>query len=199
MRVFAALVFLALATLCRSAETNPAAWSRYGVFEDEVRERNPALAETNGVILISAEKRPGAAIFVDECLTRALTNSISIGELRRWATNMIEKYRGGHAQHNGDLAVGLEDIPPAIRTIHLRVPACRFSYAEATNKFYTIRPDPQPARVSIRWQQSGEIERMQVSWYLYGIIVGPESFKLDPVFWYQREFAPGIYIWHGYK
>ena len=45
------------------------------------------------------------------------------------------------------------------------------------------------------------IEAVSINWYIYGVIVGPESFKptWDHELWYHRKLADGVYLWHGYK
>jgi hypothetical protein len=167
-----------------------------------------SMAETNAVLVFHAEKRAGAVVFVDECLTRGLTNSMSLAELRQWATNTIQRYRRLESilatnktpSKRYDL-VKSSDIPKALLTLHTNMPSCKFSYAAATNDFSTIGPTPSPCTVSFFRSDSGEIEALSIYWYIYGVIVGPESFVAkwvhDP--WYHRKLADGVYLWHGYK
>jgi hypothetical protein len=178
-----------------------------------------SMAETNAVLVFHAEKRPGAVVFVDECLTRGLTNSMSLAELRQWATNTIQRYRRWESilATNRALAkrydfVKSADIPKALLTLHTNIPACWVSYAASSNDFHTIGPTRSPCTVSFVRSESGEIQALYIYWYIYGVIVGPKSFqpnwrrpsgthptltKDEP--WYHRKPADGVYLWHGYK
>ena len=72
---------------------------------------------------------------------------------------------------------------------------------EAELRFRTIGPDKKAPEVGFYRSSEGTIQAMTLNWYLYSIIVGPESFKPDwehnP--WYHRKLAVGIYLCHGYK
>jgi hypothetical protein len=149
--------------------------------------------DTNDVVVFQSEKRPGAVIFVDECLTRGITNSMSFADLRAWATNVL-----GHYQQTRDTTIPKSDI---IDSLQKHTPSCRFSYASATNDFFTIGPDLEPPTVSFFQGNSGSVEAVSIRWYIYGIIVGPESFSptWEHAPWYHRKLSDGIYLWHGYK
>jgi hypothetical protein len=187
-------------------------------------------ADTNVLIIPAGDTRPGAVFFVDECLTRGLTNSISIRDLRTWATNVIQRYNqrqppvtGTNADENLYL-LSPTDVPEAIRSIQDRTPSCRsaqpmpkiegwdkymeiwsksagISKKEAEERWLTLDPDPDPPKVDFWRSDQGTIEAIGISWYEYGVIVGPESFKPkwehDP--WYYRKLEDGIYLYHGYK
>jgi hypothetical protein len=157
---------------------------------------NTATAYTNTPFTFHAEKRAGAVIFVDECLSRGLTNAMSLPELRSWATNVIVRYRSSDGTR-----VAAKDVPPQLQMLQTNIPTCRFSYTDSTNTYYSIGPDPAPPSVSVSRGLTGEVESVWISWYIYGIIVGPETFKpkwqTEP--WYHRKLADGIYLWHGYK
>jgi hypothetical protein len=156
-------------------------------------------AETNTLLVFHAEKRAGAMIFVDECLARGLTNSMAVAELRAWATNTIQRYQ--QPSKNRYALVPDSDIPKSVQMLQTRIPSCRFSYADATNVYFTIAPHRDPPKVDFFQGSSREIEAINISWYGYGVIVGPESFKPkwehEP--WYHRKLADGVYLWHGYK
>jgi hypothetical protein len=167
-----------------------------------------SMAETNAALVFHAEKRAGAVVFVDEGVTRGLSNSMSLSELRQWATNTIQRYRRWESIPATNKApskrydfVKSGDIPKALLTLHANIPSCRFSYAAATNDFYTIGPTPSPCTVSFFRSESGEIEAVSIYWYIYGVIVGSESFvahwENEPR--YHRKLADGVYLWHGYK
>jgi hypothetical protein len=164
-------------------------------------------AETNVLLEFHAEKRAGARIFVDECLARGLTNSMPMPDLRRWATNTLQRYRRLEsvlATNSGPDAkrfksVQKSDIPEAILSLHSRIPSCKFSYSDSTNRFFTIGPDPDPPRVGFFRDASGDIEAIRFDWYIYGIVVGDESFRTDWDPWYKRKLTEGVYLWHGYK
>jgi hypothetical protein len=185
-------------------------------------------ADTNVLIIPSGDHRAGAIYFVDECLTRGLTNSISVSDLRKWATNTIRVYQQREAVSAKTNTVRHSlvidaDVPQIIRTIQSRIPSCRneepapidgwdefvkqysksfaISREEAERRLRTIGPDPDPPTIDF-WRSSlGNIEAVTITWYIYGVIIGPESFKPewehDP--WYHRKLADGIYLWHGYK
>ena len=46
---------------------------------------------TNVLIIPKGDGRAGAIFFVDECLTRGLTNTMSVGELRKWVSPVESK------------------------------------------------------------------------------------------------------------
>src|SRR5580658_8503359 len=89
-------------------------------------------ADTNVLIIPRGDRRAGAVFFVDECLTRGLTNSISIRDLRTWATNVLQRYKrrqplvtgtnAGEKQYSSLLST---DVPETIRSIQNRIPSCR--------------------------------------------------------------------------
>jgi hypothetical protein len=187
-------------------------------------------ADTNVLIIPIADNRAGAVFFIDECLTRGLTNSISIGDLRAWATNIIQRYQqqellltGTNANQKQYSLPLPRDIPQAIRSIQNRIPSCRstkplpnavgldklaeslskvcgVSRQEAEAWLATIGPDKDPPEVDFWRSPQGRIEAVTISWYIYGIIVGPDSFKPDweHAPWYSRKLVDGIYLWHGY-
>lgn len=161
-------------------------------------------ADTNVLIIPSGDHRAGAIYFVDECLTRGLTNSISIGDLRKWATNTIRIYQQREAASVNTNTVRypsvLEaDVPECIRTMQSHIPCCRsdepmpikgwdefvkqyskslaISKEEADRQLRTIGPDPVPPAVDFWRSSSGAIEAVTITWYIYGVIVGPESFR----------------------
>src|SRR5688572_3259786 len=81
-------------------------------------------AETNVLIIPPEDKRAGAVFFVDECLTRGLTNSISISDLRKWATSTIQLYKNKEAELTSARATPMRyfavlaaDVPDSIRSI----------------------------------------------------------------------------------
>jgi hypothetical protein len=155
--------------------------------------------ETNSVLIFPADKRPGAIIFVDECLTRALTNSMTIGGLREWATNIIQQYNQRPDFRTAELSA--KDIPTTLRTLQMDMPSCKFSYATAPNDYYVIGPDSDAPKITLGRNSSGRIESLSISFYDYGTEIGPESFvpKWEHMPWYSRKLADGIYLWHGYK
>ena len=75
------------------------------------------------------------------------------------------------------------------------------SKEEAEGRLRTIGPDQEPPKVEFWRSSQGAIEAVTISWYIYGVIVGPESFKpeWEHAPWYHRKLADGIYLWHGYK
>ena len=184
---------------------------------------------TNVLIIPSGDQRAGAIFFTDECLTRGLTNSISIGDLRKWATNTIRKYQEREAKaaasqsSAGKHSRVLEaDVPETIRSIQERIPSCRsdapvpidgwdkfvkeyskawsVSEEEAGRMLRTIGPDPARPEVVFWRSTAGAIQAVDIRWYIYGVVVGPESFKPDwDAPWYHRKLADGVYLWHGYK
>jgi hypothetical protein len=119
---------------------------------------------------------------------------MTIAELRAWATNTIQRDERVHNPQSGFVAES--DIPKSVRMIQTNIPSCRFSYADATNVYCTIEPDAAPVHSS-----SGSIEAVSIDWYIYGVMVGSESFnpswEHEP--WYTRKLADGVYLWHGYK
>jgi hypothetical protein len=185
--------------------------------------------ETNVLIIPAGDTRAGAVFFVDECLTRGITNSISVGDLRRWATNLIQRYQqlphplaGTNAVERQLRAPLASDVPETIKSIQNRIPACRsaqplpkeidqmmeslakawaVSKEEAEARISTIGPDNDPPHVDFWRSPQGTIEAVTINWYIYGVIVGPETYepawKYAP--WYHRKLADGIYLWHGYK
>jgi hypothetical protein len=185
-------------------------------------------ADTNVLIIPRGDHRAGAVFFVDECLTRGLTNSISISDLRKWATNTILVYQQREAVSTSTNKVSYPsvlqaDVPQIIRTIQSRIPSCRnektvpikgwdefvkqyskllgVSKEEAERRLRTIGPDPEPPQIGFWRSSEGAIEAVTISWYIYGVIVGPESFKpnWEHAPWYYRKLAEGIYLYHGYK
>lgn len=185
-------------------------------------------ADTNVLIIPGRDHRAGAVFFVDECLTRGLTNSISISDLRKWAISTILVYQQREAVATSTNSFNypsvLEaDVPQVIRTIQNRIPSClsekaipikdwdefvqQYSKtlgvpkAEAERRLRTIGPDPDPPQIGFWRSSQGAIEAVTISWYLYGVIVGPESFKpnWEHAPWYHRKLAEGIYLYHGYK
>jgi hypothetical protein len=186
-------------------------------------------AETNVLIIPAGDTRAGAVFFIDECLTRGITNSISIGDLRGWATNLIQRYQQlppPLASTNAverQLRVPLaSDVPETIKSIQNRIPSCRsakplpkeldqaveslskvwaVSKEEAKARICTIEPDNDPPEVEFRRSSQGTIEAVTISWYIYGVAVGPETFEpeWEHAPWYHRKLADGIYLWHGYK
>jgi hypothetical protein len=185
-------------------------------------------AETNILIIPSGDHRAGDIYFVDECLTRGVTNSISIGDLRKWATNIVRIYqqREASAEKTNTVrqsSVLAADVPKAIQTMQSRIPACRsdqpmpiegwdqfvnqwrkslaISKEEAERRLRTIGPDTDPPTVWLWRSPQGDIEAVSIYWYIYGVIVGPESFEpeWEHAPWYHRKLADGIYLWHGYK
>lgn len=153
---------------------------------------------TNSILTFPADKRPGAVIFVDECLTRGLTNSITIGDLRAWATNIIQHYNQRPDYQTAKLSA--KDIPKALRRVQMNMPSCKFSYSAAPNDYYVISPAPDPPQITFDRSPSGRIESISIRFYDYGANVGPDSFvlKREHMPWYSRKLADGIYLWHGY-
>lgn len=188
-------------------------------------------SDTNVLIIPSGDHRAGAIFFVDECLTRGLTNSISICDLRKWATNTIRVYQEGESKMAASCQsivirydrVRKADIPEAIQSIQEHIPSCRsdkpipfdgldklleaysqawsVSKEEALRRLNTIKPDSGNPRVGFCRSTADDIEAVSISWYDYGVMVGPESFKpeWEHTPWYERKLADGIYLWHGYK
>jgi hypothetical protein len=155
-----------------------------------------ASAATNATLVFPAERRAGAVIFIDECLSRGLTNAMSLTELRSWVTNIISRY--GRTTGSRVLT---NDIPLQLQMLHTTIPSCRFSNTEATNDYHNVGPEAVPPSITVSRGTFGGIECVKISWYLYGIIIGPEAFKpkwqTEP--WYHRRLADGVYLWHGYK
>ena len=87
-------------------------------------------AETNVLLISDGDTRAGAVFFVDECLTRGLTNSISIRDLRAWATNVIQRYNQRLPPVTGTnvdeklYSLSPTDVPEAIKSIQDRTPSC---------------------------------------------------------------------------
>src|SRR2546427_1170308 len=134
-------------------------------------------ADTNILVIPGADKRAGAIFFVDECLTRGLTNSISLGDLRQWATNTIQLYQRREsvlartkATQKRYPSVLAADVPESVRTIQTRIPSCRsseptpqivnsekflenyskvlaVSKEEAEKRLRTIGPEMEPPKV----------------------------------------------------
>jgi hypothetical protein len=186
-------------------------------------------ADTNILIISADDTRAGAVFFVDECLTRGITNSISIGDLRGWATNLIQRYQqlphplaSTNAVERRFQSPLAADVPEAIKSIQSRIPSCRsakplpkeldqaveqlskvwaVSKEEAEVRICTLGPDTDPPQVEFWRSSQGTIEAVTINWYIYGVIVGPETFKPDweHTPWYNRKLADGIYLWHGYK
>ncbi len=185
---------------------------------------------TNVLTIPKGDGRAGAIFFVDECLTRGLTNTMSVGGLRKWATNTIITYREREAtlaatQSDAKMLSRVEetDIPEAIRAMQDHIPSCRsdepvsidgwdtlvtvYSEAwavpkeEASRRLRTIGPDSKQPRVGFLRSTSGAMRAVTVSWSIYGVMIGPESFtpEWDHAPWYHRKLADGIYLWHGYK
>ena len=150
-------------------------------------------ADTNAVLVFPAEKRPGAVVFVDECLTRAITNAMTIADLRAWATNALWQH-----QQTPGASIAKNNL---LDSLQKHTPSCKLSYASATNDYFTIGPDTDSPTLSWFRGSSGTVEAVSVSWYIYGIIVGPESFSptWEHAPWYHRKLADGVYLWHGYK
>ena len=191
----------------------------------------PALsANTNVIIIPEGEKRAGAVFFVDECLTRGLTNSISLVELRKWATNTIQLYKrkdnaGANFTSERNSRVRARDVPDRINQIQTRIPSCRHAksskelqalegyremisiYAkrwgvtteEADKRLRTLGPNKESPRVLLVRSEEGVIKAVSIQWYLYGIIIGPDSYRHDGKPWYKRKLADGVYLWHGHK
>src|SRR5271170_1187302 len=146
-------------------------------------------AETNILIIPSGDHRAGAIYFVDECLTRGVTNSISISDLRKWATNIVRIYQQREAiaaktntvRQSSVLAA---DVPKTIQTMQSRIPACRsdqpmqiegwdqfvnqwrkslaISKEEAERRLRTIGPDTDPPTVSLWRSPQGDIEAVSI-------------------------------------
>ena len=154
--------------------------------------------ETSSLLTFSADKRPGAIIFTDECLARGLTNSMTLAELRAWATNVIEHY--SQRSDFRTVALSKSDVPKAVLTLQTRIPSCKHSYPRTPSDYDTIAPDPTPPVVAFERDRSGHIEAVSISWRGYGVIVGQESFvpKWDYKPWYSRKLTDGVYLWHGY-
>ena len=150
------------------------------------------------MLVFSADKRPGAIIFTDECLSRGLTNSLTMAKLRTWATNVIEHYNQRPDFRTASLSKS--DIPKAVETIQASIPYCKHSYPNAPNDYDIIAPDSNPPTVDLDRDTSGHIESVSISWIGYGAIIGPESFvpKWEHEPWYSRRLADGVYLWHGY-
>jgi hypothetical protein len=156
--------------------------------------------ETNISLVFPADSRPGAIIFVNECLTRGLTNSMTLEELQEWSTNIIQHYN--QRPDFRTVALSRKDIPAALQTLQTNIPSCKFSYAEAPNSYFTIGPDPDPPLITFGRNSSGLIEFISIDSYGYGVLMGPKSFvpkwgNGPP--WHTRKLADGIYLWHGYK
>jgi len=186
-------------------------------------------ADTNILVVPKGDNRAAAFFFVDECLSHGLTNSISLVDLRKWAMATVEKYQRWELALATSSAVVKEyhsvlpvDIPESIKTIQSRIPSCRSTEAmsqiegwgkmveayseywavskeEAENKLRTLHPDAEAPAVEFVRSSDRSIKAIAISWYIYGIVVGSESFKLNWEPYYQRKLADGIYLVHGYK
>jgi hypothetical protein len=186
-------------------------------------------SDTNVILIPDSDTRGGAVFFVDECLTRGLTNSISFDDLRAWTTNTIQLYRHREAvlavskarqkQYRSVLAA---EVPESIKSMQTRIPSRRrrepWPKDEGTTNFFailgkawgiseeevekqlrTIGAPREPPHVGFIRNSGGVIEAVEIKWYLYGIMVGPTSFNPDWKPWYERKLADGIYLWHGMK
>ncbi len=163
--------------------------------------------EDTNMLVFRDEKRGGLDLFVDECLSRGVTNSIGIKELVGWATNVIDYYqrlessepRRNETNKQSNL-VEASKIPESIFRIMQRIPACKYSYEMLPGKYWIMRPDAKPPEVYLGRNSTGQIDCIVISWYMYGVAVGPKSFRstLEPPF-YQRKIADGVYLFHGYK
>jgi hypothetical protein len=164
------------------------------------------LADTNILIIPKGDERVAAVFFIDECLTRGISNSISIKNLRKWATSTIHLYQQresllatNNAAEKRYSSVLPAEIPKTITTIQNRTPACRtykplederlkeavelfskvwsVSKGEAADRLSTVSPDPDPPSVEFYRSPRGAIKAVTIDWYDYGIIVGPPDFK----------------------
>ena len=73
------------------------------------------------------------------------------------------------------------------------------SEEEVELRLRTIAPDMKPPKIGFWRSSEGGIQAVTINWYIYGAIVGPESFKPQWEPWYQRKLTDGVYLWHGYK
>ena len=180
-------------------------------------------AETNVLVIPDTDKRAGAMFFVDECLTRGITNSILIGDLQKWATNTIRVYQqreSGSTNRKRYDHVSATEIPDAVKSIQTRIPSCRgpkYSFdgfeklvktqsaalsiteEEASNRLRTLSPDSKPPRVGFYRSSEGDIQAVTIGWYFYSVIVGPSDFRYRADPWYKRNLADGIYLTYRYK
>jgi hypothetical protein len=166
------------------------------------------------ILTFRGEERAGAIIFVDECLTRGLTNAMTVADLRKWATNLVDRYKRLErlpleSEHpiKRFREVPREDVPEPILHMQVRIPCCRFSYKRAPESFMFMEPSRSTPQIEFGRSAAGELATVSISFYNYGIVIGSESYapwsdvppwpEAGP--WHRRKLADGIFLWHGYK
>jgi hypothetical protein len=163
---------------------------------------NPAPDGPN-MLVFKGEKRDSARILVDECLTRGISNSLSIHELTRWAINVIDKEQKIEADGGRKMSrrtpLNQNDIPEALRGLSKRIPSVKYALNIMPQWYLIVQPDLSPPTFNFVRNQTGKIVAIDIGWHIYGILVGQKSFspKLSELI-YQHKIADGVYAYHGY-
>jgi hypothetical protein len=162
---------------------------------------NPSPEGTN-MLVFTNDVRGALDLMVDEGLPCALEKAISLPDLRHWATNAIDRQRKLEREDNRLTPHFLptNEIPERLLSIDSQVPKIKFSRPEIPGTYLIFDPDHKAPSFGFYRDSDGNVVAVSIEWYIYAIVIGPESFVLHlgpPM--YQWKMANGIYSYRGYK
>jgi hypothetical protein len=117
-------------------------------------------------------------------LADELQGRIGATKLQQWAVGVLARYQGRTLRLAGRASYWSEG---SVKLAPAEVPT------------YLTHTWPETPEVSVRLSPAGQPECVVVGWYLYGIFVGPPSYRATENPWYLRQVQPGVYVYHGYK
>ena len=122
-----------------------------------------------------------------EDLAEDIETKIGAVKLQAWCEETMTRYQAGELLTDGnspyrflgDINLAEEEIPEFIKNVWPKQPDA-------------IKQEPD---VSIHIAKNGEPIYMAISWYSYGVIVGPTDYVETCCYWYLRQVKPGIYVY----
>ncbi len=126
---------------------------------------------------------PGAKQTAND-LADEVQNRFGVNKLQEWAVGALARYRSRSLRLDGKAAYWSQGTKKLAST---EVPS------------FLTHTWPETPEVSIRLSPTGQPECIVIGWYLYGIFVGPPTYKATENPWYLRQLQPGVYVYHGYK
>jgi hypothetical protein len=133
----------------------------------------------------------GITVQKAEDLAEDIEKKIGAVKLQAWCEETMTRYKANELLTDGnspywsagDIKLADEEIPEFIKNVWPKQPDA-------------ILPEPD---VSIRIAKNSEPKYMAISWYSYGVMVGPLDYVETYSYSSLRQVKPGIYIYVGYK
>ena len=113
-------------------------------------------------------------------------------QLRQWGMETIRRVRAGEAHvskepselSDGAIKLAIDETPQFVRQL----------WGVTTNGWGGWEPE-----IGVVLSKNPQEERVSISWYMYGIVVGNPDYHMSVESNLCIEAKPGIYVYHGTK